>query len=124
MAEIFDRSRWEYQGKHYALKNDQYRRARGGRAVLFDIFCSSCKRPLLVYQKDGPGRLLRCYLNRIFDPPELAQLQLSRQIQEPRDLHALRCPGCSQLIGMPSRYLDGRLAYVLQPGAYMKNRHK
>lgn len=54
--------------QHFKLKNDQYRKKRGGYARFLNIFCSSCNACLLLYQKDGPGELKRMYLDRIIAP--------------------------------------------------------
>jgi hypothetical protein len=53
------------------MKRGRFRATRGGKAVMFDIHCSSCDTKILWYQKNGTGNLLRCYLNRIFAPSEL-----------------------------------------------------
>lgn len=74
----------------------------------------------MLYQKDGEGFLVRCYLNRIFAPQELEHLQRSRSVKEPKDLPALRCPSCDALLGVPARYKDGRLCFRLVPDAIMK----
>lgn len=67
---------------------DAFTTARGEPALL-KIFCS-CKQFLMYYQKDGPGPLKRCYLDRILYPkhPDLE----------------LRCSVCQQLIGIPILY--------------------
>jgi hypothetical protein len=104
------------------LKRDRYRNARGGRAAFMRIFCSGCGSWLMLYQKDGIGQLLRCYLNRIFAPPNLEALQREISIREPRDLEALMCPKCKALIGTPMRHEDGRLAFRLLRGTFTKKR--
>lgn len=47
------------------LKNDKYRRTRGGYSRLLDITCQKCDSGICLYQKDGPGNLRRMYLDRI-----------------------------------------------------------
>jgi hypothetical protein len=106
------------------MKRDKFRSARGGKAVMLDIYCSNCDTKVLWYQKDGDGSLRRCYLNRIFAPPELEQLQRDPSIQEPKDLPNLVCPSCHIVLGTPMRYSDGRLAYRLRPGSFYKTRSK
>lgn len=71
-----------------------------------------------MYQKDGPGQLLRCYLNRIFAPPALERLQHNPVITEPNSMPNLACPNCKALIGTPMRHFDERLAFRLRKGAY------
>ncbi len=106
------------------MKRDKFRSARRGKAVMLDIHCSSCDTKVLWYQKDGTGSLMRCYLNRIFAPPELEKLQKNPNIQEPKDLSNLSCPSCQTVMGTPMRYSDGRLAYKLRPGSFYKKRSK
>lgn len=105
------------------LKNDQYRRIRGGSAVLLDIYCASCGYRIMRYQKDGNGDLLRCYLNRIFEPYELEKLQDDPDIQGPRNMSNLVCQSCHHLIGVPMRHSDGRLAFRLSRGSFAKKKY-
>lgn len=102
------------------LKQDKYRRARGGKAVVLEISCSACSNVLMLYQKDGPGALMRSYLNRIHHPPELANLDANPRVQEPSDLSPLRCSHCKQLMGIPMRHTDGRLAFRLLRGSFRR----
>jgi len=44
---------------------DVYRTNRGGWSRFYAIFCIGCGRLLFYYQKDGPGPLKRCYIDRI-----------------------------------------------------------
>ena len=106
------------------MKNDQYRRVRGGNAVMLDVFCKKCDTKVLWYQKDGPGPLLRCYFNRIFAPPELTKLQKDAKINAPEDAPKLVCPTCSTVLGVPMRHSDGRLAFRLRREFVHKKRSK
>ncbi len=54
--------------KKSRLKNDQYRRKRGGNSRLLRISCEKCGSAICFYQKDGPGNLRRMYIDRISDP--------------------------------------------------------
>lgn len=47
------------------LKNDRYRKSRGGYSRLLDISCRECAKHVCFYQKDGPGNLRRMYIDRI-----------------------------------------------------------
>ena len=51
-----------------ALKNDRYRKTRGGHSRLLNIFCEKCGEYICNYQKDGPGSLKRMYIDRIIEP--------------------------------------------------------
>ena len=106
--------------KVYQLKRDRYRHDRGGKVRLLDVSCNSCGSKVLVYQKDGEGQLRRCYLNRIFDPPEYESLQRRKDIASLKDLPNLTCPNCETVIGTPMIYSDGRLAFRLRPGFFNK----
>lgn len=50
------------------LKNDKYKKARGGYSRILDISCVKCGKHTCFYQKDGPGNLRRMYLDRIYNP--------------------------------------------------------
>ncbi len=50
----------------HSLKKDRYVSTRGGDSHFLDLFCSKCNQHFALYQKDGHGRLLRMYLDRIF----------------------------------------------------------
>lgn len=101
------------------MKMDKYRRARGGKAFMINLMCS-CGAEILYYQKDGDGKLKRCYLNRIFSPKELEKLQ--RQKLEPNDIPPLTCPSCNKVVGTAITHHDGRIAFRLRPGHYKVNR--
>lgn len=104
----------------FTLKNDRYRKVRGGTAKFMDISCANCRTWILLYQKDGIGKMLRFYLNRIFAPPALASLQNRANINQPNDVPNLVCPSCGAVIGSPFLYDDGRLAYRLKKGTFSK----
>ncbi len=77
------------------LKNDKYKKARGGYSRLLNIRCAKCDTHLFYYHKDGPGSLK--------GTPQLV------------------CPSCKQLIGIPISYKkENRLAYRLFTGAISK----
>ncbi|MBI4155367.1 hypothetical protein HY498_04770 [Candidatus Woesearchaeota archaeon] len=106
----------------FKLKNDKYRRKRGGEAHFIDIYCINCNNFLLKYQKDGKGTLQRCYLNRIFYPQYLERLQYNPKIKGYKDLPNLICQSCNTVIGTPMLHHDGRLAFKLRKGLYFKKR--
>jgi hypothetical protein len=54
--------------KKIILKNDLYKRKRGGESKFLEIYCRKCNRFICFYQKDGHGGLFRLYLDRIFEP--------------------------------------------------------
>lgn len=106
----------------YTLKNDEYRRARGGKAFLIELTCAKCGADVLTYQKDGDGPLKRCYLNRIHGPAELEALQHDSGLNSPEKVPKLTCPNCKVVIGAAIRHHDGRLAFKLRRGFFGKRR--
>ena len=107
----------------YKLKNDVYRKRRGGKAEVYDIYCTQCSDHVLTYQKDGIGRLLRLYLNRILAPPELERLQ-KEPIHNPNELSDLVCGGCETVLATPVRHFDGRYALLIRQGFIKKERYQ
>lgn len=57
------------------FKKDKYRENRGGYSRFLEIKCESCRNFLALYQKDGQGPLRRMYIDRIFSPQNLVNLQ-------------------------------------------------
>lgn len=105
--------------KKYAPKKDRHSKDRGGNSRFFDIFCSACNSHVALYQKDGPGALLRMYLDRIFAPVALSTLQ--NQVGSKKDIPNLQCPACHALIGTPMVYeLESRLAFRMVRGSFAK----
>ncbi len=89
------------------LKKDKYSRARGGTSQLLDISCASCKVHLVTYQKDGPGSLLRMYLDRM----------------EPTLPHTNLVCVCGALIATPMVYKpESRLALRMVKGSFAKKK--
>ena len=105
------------------MKKDKYLRERGGTAKVISVACMKCSTLLFVYQKDGPGWLKRCYLNRMLSPASYAQLQKNPLIKEPKDLKNLQC-SCGEIIGSPMRHKDGRLAFHLIRGKFKRTVNK
>lgn len=99
------------------LKQDKYRKARGGHSRLFDIECSKCHHHLFYYQKDGPGILKRTYLDRIYDSNAYGNLQHLPINKLPQ----LVCEKCKEHIGVPFVYKkEYRLAFRLFEGSVSK----
>ncbi len=102
------------------IKKDKYFRERGGTAKIIRISCMQCGNTVLVYQKDGPGWLKRCYLNRIVSPEKYHGLQSNKNIKEPKNLGNLVCI-CGSIIGYPMKHKDGRLAFYLIRGKFKRS---
>lgn len=90
---------------------------------MIDVSCASCGQLLLHYQKDGPGWLKRCYLNRIFGPEKWAALQKDINIVSTKDMPDLVCD-CGEIIGTPMLNSDGRLAFRLGLGKFKRKLSK
>ena len=99
------------------LKKDKYKKARGGHSRLLEIKCEQCGNPLALYQKDGPGPLKRMYVDRIFSPQKLVNLQAFTI----KNIPNLVCPKCKQVIGIPYVYQkEKRPAFRLFEGSVTK----
>jgi len=89
------------------LKNDKYRRARGGHSRILALNCAKCGAHLIYYQKDGPGILKRIYVDRVVG----SKLSKSNLV----------CPECKELLGVPMTYRkENRQAIRLFEGAVSK----
>lgn len=87
---------------------DQFTLKRGGPAWLY-ISCSKCKSYVMDYQKDGPGPLLRCYLDRIHAPKSLFKLHEKSTLPP-----YLMCKGCNKKLGCLAIYeKEDRWAFFL-----------
>ena len=90
------------------IKNDKYKKARGGHSRILDVSCSECDKHLFYYQKDGPGILKRAYLDRIIG------LNLAGK-------SSLICPKCKKTLGVATIYKkESRLAIRFFEGAVSK----
>ena len=111
----------EQKSTQHTLKKDRYVNARGGNSHFLDLYCSKCGQHILLYQKDGRGSLIRLYLDRIFDPKELSELQFKSAGKN--DMPNLKCPKCGSFIGTPMLYeLERRLAFRLIRGSFVKEK--
>jgi len=105
------------------MKRDKYFRKRGGTAKIIDVSCAACGKLIFVYQKDGPGWLKKCYLNRIIEPKEYSEMQKDKDIKESSDFNNLRCV-CGNILGSPMKHKDDRLAFHLIRGKFKRSNHK
>ncbi len=109
-------------GDKISLKKDKFWRERGKTSKLLDIRCIMCEAKVLLYQKDGKGKLHRCYIDRIYDPPKYSNLQIELEINTKNDMPILKCPNCNEDIGYPILHWENRLAYRLIYGKWKTNK--
>jgi hypothetical protein len=100
------------------LRDDKYRKVRGGKAKVIAICCSNCHKKVIEYQKDGVGPLHRCYANRVVSPVEFANIVNAILVESL--LPILKCLECNQIIGYPTTHSDKRLAWNLILGKWEK----
>lgn len=85
----------------YAFIYDAYTGVRGAPAML-EISCINCHSWIMDYQKDGPGPLLRCYLDRIHNPIALRDKTFTEEGLS--FVEALSCRECQIIVGIPMIY--------------------
>ncbi|MFH1405117.1 MAG: hypothetical protein ABIH21_03410 [Patescibacteria group bacterium] len=91
-----------------SLKNDKYKKNRGGHSRWLQLSCEVCKTPFSFYQKDGPGILKRVYLDRLTNK----KLGVGKH---------LTCMNCKAVLGVYTIYeKEKRPAYRLFAGAVAK----
>lgn len=99
------------------LKNDKYKKVRGGTSRLLTILCPHCAEVVLEYQKDGPGALKRLYIDRI---GKNAVLEKSKNngVDEMPDI---MCGACKSVIAKPFVYKkEKRVAFRAVMGGFVK----
>lgn len=99
------------------MKRDRHLKKRGGKFKIVNVSCSKCGKRMFVYQKDGPGWLKRCYINRILEPENYLK------IKKIEDMKNLVC-SCKSVIGKPITHKDKRLAFKLVRGNFKRTLNK
>ncbi len=106
----------EFPTNKFKLKRDRYAKTRGASHLLF-IACGKCDEPFMIYQKDGPGSLLRCYSDRIVWPEELVKKQIGLSALNVKKAGALTCAACGNIMAVPIVYeKESRPAYRIFAG--------
>lgn len=72
---------------------DDFTLSRGDPQLL-EILCNKCKNSLLIYQKDGPGFLMRSYLDRI----HTSEIDLEKYKADSKS-PIVQCPYCCYKLG-------------------------
>jgi uncharacterized OB-fold protein len=93
-----------------------------GNDKVYDISCGKCGHYVFTYLKLGKGGILRCYLSRILEPPSLEKLQYDKAVTKPGDLPNLECSDCGEVLGVPIKRNDGRLAFRMRQGYFHKHK--
>lgn len=101
------------------LKDDKFRKIRGGKSKVITICCATCHARIIDYQKDGVGGLHRLYVNRVVAPETFANLV--NAITSEKELPLLKCNRCQSIIGYPTIHTDKRLAWNLILGKWEKH---
>ncbi len=106
--------------KLYKPRPDKFTEVRGGYSTLLSIACNKCRHEVLLYQKDGPGPLLRMYADRILAPDNLVKKTANITIQEEKN--DLICPACNRVLAAAVIYeKEQRLAFRIFVGAIRKS---
>ena len=107
------------------IKKDRYARARDGASYLMKLSCTNCEAPFAVYQKDGRGRLLRMYADRIAWPPQLAEQMKQVDADNVKEIGNLACGECETVLATPTVYApENRAAFAVQQGTIATDRMK
>ena len=94
--------------KKIKLKQDKFRKTRGGCSKLLEIRCEKCDELVCHYQKDGPGSLKRMYMDRIISTHADADKRLI-------------CHKCGNVLGLQYIYeKENRPAFRLLRGSVKK----
>lgn len=92
---------------------DQHTQARG-EPVMLRLICDRCKHECGWYQKDGPGPLKRCYLDRFHRHPILQYLRSATALHDLPPVFL--CTHCNEEIGVRMLYcgelLQGRMTHA------------
>lgn len=107
----------------YIVKKDKFTKARGGNAKFYILLCAQCRHEIFIYQKDGPGKLLRLYLDKFVAPKSV--VEELHDIKTKSDMHGLQCPACGELLAVPMIYeKEKRLAYRLLNNKVLKRKEQ
>ena len=85
---------------NFKFKKDKYKNARGNYSRLLNLHCRVCGNLFVIYQKDGSGNLRRIYMDRIFHPKNLTNLE-KKPLNE---IKILKCFKCKEDIATPYIY--------------------
>ena len=105
----------------FEFKKDKYKSARGTHSRLVNLHCRVCGNLFAIYQKDGPGNLRRLYMDRIFHPKKLTNLQ-DKPLNK---ISTLKCSKCNEDIATPYIYTkENRKAFKVYQDMVVKKIRK
>lgn len=111
----------------FSIHRDRFSERREGKSFIYEISCANCQTAIMIYQKDGKGDLIRCYLDRIF---EIKNVKGLNEYESEVDiilseLTNITCSNCNALIGTPIIYKpENRPAYQMRKGTYSRKPYK
>lgn len=114
----------EFPEQEFTPKRDRYSKRRGAPKFL-DLSCLACDEPVAVYQKDGPGKLLRLYADRIVWPPELIASHGQVDASNIKAAGNIACQACETVVAMPTVYqAEHRAAYNVRRDFLLARPHQ
>ena len=115
----------EFSKNKFKPINDRYAKNRDGFSNFLYISCTICNNPLMIYQKDGKGSLLRCYADRIVWPQDLVNNQINFTVYNIKNIKSLACDACNTFFAHPTIYKsESRPAYRIIPGTLHINKKR
>ena len=94
------------------FKKDIYTKNLGFYYEFLNLYYRKCGTKIAKYQKDGPGDLLRIYIDRILENEELLNFAIDKK---------MLCPHCQRLLGLGYLYpKEQRPAYILFQNTIVK----
>lgn len=91
----------ELVAKKFNFIYDQFTENRG-KPKMLELSCKKCHAWVMDYQKDGPGNLLRCYVDRIYHPSALRKHTFTYKTIN--QISSLECDNCRTTLATPMIY--------------------
>lgn len=121
VRKIYHPSEKSTKASDFKFVYDSYTEARG-KPKMLEITCNNCGQWILDYQKDGPGKLLRCYTDRIYHPKKLKVNTFTKvNVKQAR---SLSCTKCLNVLGKPFIYVRQFPKPEMRPAYRILNDHK
>ncbi len=119
----------DFSNLNISIQRDKYSERREGKSNVYEIACANCDTPLMIYQKDGKGSLIRCYVDRIFAIDNIEGLNKDEDESNPEvdlnQINNITCNNCHTLIGTSMIYKpEKRPAFHMIKGAFSRKPYK